>query len=87
MDSREAPNPLAAAMYYGLQTSGNMQFGALVYEENGRPYDGESLWLEWQFSKGQPGEQEIETIKADLLHCKFVTEWQYLKAVEEGAER
>lgn len=68
----QAPSPLAAAVFYGLHTNGNMTFGAVVYEEDGQAYEGPAPWLMWQFGQGQPGDTDLEQLKAELRHCRFV---------------
>ena len=69
----EAPNALAAAVFYGIEgTNGNCQFMAAVYEQDGKPYEGDRTpAMRWHFG-GDPSEAELNQLKADLPMCRFV---------------
>lgn len=76
----EAPNAKAAALFYGLNTGGNMQLGAVVYSEDGEEPKKEDRtpFAEYQFDFSM-SEEKIEKMKAELLlikpmlkECKFV---------------
>ena len=77
----EAPNAKAAALFYGLNTNGNVQLGAAVYSEDGKePKKEDRLpFAEYQFDFSM-SEEKIEKMKAELLllkpilkKCKFVS--------------
>ena len=76
----KAPNAKAAALFYGLNTGGNMQLGAVVYSEDGKEPKKEDRipFGEYQFDFLM-SEEKIEKMKAELLllksilkECKFV---------------
>lgn len=76
----EAPNAKAAALFYGLNTGGNMQLGAMVYSEDGEEPKKEDImpFAEYQFDFSM-SDEKIEKMKVELLllkpmlkECKFV---------------
>jgi hypothetical protein len=72
----EAPNAKAAALFYGLNTRGNAQLMAAVYEEDGQPYQGERLpWAKHQL-KGEGSDllADIHEFGPQMKSCKFVEE-------------
>ena len=78
----EAPNARAAALFYGLNTNGNVQLGAVVYSEDGKEPKKEDKmpFGEYQFDFSM-SEEKVEKMKAELLlikpllkECKFIEE-------------
>ena len=78
----EAPNAKIAALFYGLNTGGSMQLGAVVYSEDGKEPKKEDImpFAEYQFDFTM-SEEKIEKMKAELLllkpmlkECKFFDE-------------
>jgi hypothetical protein len=67
----KAPNAKAAALFYGLNTGGNMQLGAVVYSEDGEEVNGEDRmpFAEYQFDFTM-SDEKIEKMKAELLLLK-----------------
>jgi hypothetical protein len=73
----EAPTAEAAAIFYGLNTGGNMTLGAVVYTMDGEEYKGDSTpFLKWQFAQKLDDElkEKMETVKPLLKSCRFVEE-------------
>lgn len=76
----EAPSPLAAAVYFGIQTDGNAQLGAVVYEVDGERYEGEQQNLRWLFGSASPTKAELATLTEELKRCRFVNEAEPIEA-------
>jgi hypothetical protein len=72
----EAPSALSAAVFYGLNTGGNAQFMAVVYEQDGKPYEGKpkAPAAVWQFGDAQPTPAELQQLEDELPRCRFVEE-------------
>jgi hypothetical protein len=81
----EAPNVKAAALFYGLNTGGNMQLGAVVYSEDGEEVNGGDRmpFAEYQFDFSM-SDEKIEKIKAELLLLKPMLEEGFANKVEKG---
>lgn len=76
----EAPNAKAAVLFYGLNTGGNMQLGAVVYSEDGKEPKKEDRmpFAKYHFDFSM-SDKKIEKMEAELLllkpmlkECKFV---------------
>ena len=72
----EAPNKYAAALFYGLHTRGNMQFGVAVYSCDGAATDPDFPFGEWMLGEGD-GERlnrllQNEAAPEIMRECKFV---------------
>ena len=71
----EAPTAEAAAIFYGLNTGGNMQLGAVVYTMDGEEYEGDRTpFLKWQLSQKLDDElkEKMEAVKPLLGLCRFL---------------
>ena len=71
----EAPTAEAAALFYGLNTGGNMQLGAVVYTMDGKDYEGDRTpFLKWQLSQKLDDElkEKMEAVKPLLGLCRFL---------------
>lgn len=72
----EAPNKEVAALFYGLNSRGNMQLGAVIYTEDGKEC-GELPFGEYQFDFNISEEKlnglkrKIEKLKPLLKECRF----------------
>lgn len=70
-----APSSEAAVVYYGMQCGGNALFAAVIYEMDGKEYEGNSAPLfDVQLGKRKLSADEIETLNAELPQCEIV-EW------------
>jgi hypothetical protein len=75
--SIEAPSPLAAAVFYGIQTAGRGETLAAVLEEDGRPWRGESTWMRWALGV-EPEPRDLELLQAQLPLCRFASSQTHL---------
>lgn len=69
-----APSAGAAAMYYGLVlVNTNNPFMAAVYTEDGKPFEGDAFWLNFN-----PTEEHVKSVadrvKDDLPKCHLLEE-------------
>lgn len=70
-----APSPEAAVVYYGMQCGGNAMFAAVIYEMDGKEYEGNGAPLfDVQLGARKLSEDEVETLNVELPQCKIV-EW------------
>ena len=73
----EAPTAEAAAIFYGLNTGGNMPLGAVVYTMDGEEYKGDSTpFFKWQFTQKLDDElkEKMDAVKPLLKSCRFIKE-------------
>ena len=73
----EAPSARAAALFYGINTNGNAQLMAVVYEQDGKDYTGDRTpWFKYQMNPDLKDEfeKEIDKIIPEVRLCKFVSE-------------
>lgn len=75
----EAPSAFASAVYYGAHMNTNAPLGAVVYEVDGKKYEGDQPWIEWQLNWNRLKEseraaaiQQIEAVADTIPHCRFV---------------
>ena len=71
----EAPTAEAAAIFYGLNTGGNMQLGAVVYTMDGKDYEGDRTpFLKWQLTQKLDDKlkEKMDTVKPLLGQCRFL---------------
>lgn len=71
----QAPNPVAAVVFYGTLTHGNALFAAVVYEVDGEKYTGDTApMMDVQLGTRELSDAELATIRKDLNDCSVV-EW------------
>lgn len=75
----EAPTPFAAALFYGASTNTNAPLATVVYEEDGKKYEGGQPWVSWQLNwQNMTGADqasaiaEIEKVTDTIPLCRFV---------------
>jgi hypothetical protein len=73
----EAPSPVAAAVFYGLQTAGRGETLAAVLEEDGRPWKGAAVWMAWAMGQ-EPEQRDLELLQVQLPHCRFASSQTHL---------
>ena len=70
-----APNPSAAAVFYGTLIAGNALFAAVVYAVDGVEYTGDAVpMMDVQLGKRNLPPEELRKIRGDLRDCEVV-EW------------
>lgn len=74
-----APSPESAALFYGLNTNGNMTLGAVVYSVDGQEQvQNQMPWARWAFNTNPTKQDEkvlrieLDRVKPQLERCKFM---------------
>lgn len=77
----EAPSALAAAVFFGTQTTGRFGSMASVDEEDGRPWRGPAVWRRWlpEFSD-EPTSEQLDQLREELPHCRWARPDSALRA-------
>ena len=70
----KAPSALAAGVFLGNYANKSSRYSTLIYEKDGKPYNGKCFWIKWQLNIEAPSKEHLAQIERELPFCEFVDE-------------